>query len=105
MAEIDGDLAIDADLVAVGAEDVARFDNDLAPTLALLDARAAHDAPPVQHTVVSARLLAKVVLILSEILGRDELPRKESRSLESSLGAAAGCRLYGSHRDSPSKAM
>jgi hypothetical protein len=81
-AKVDRHLTIDDDLIAVGSEDVAWLDDHLADAVTPAHTRAAHDAPAMQHSVVSPVLLTEILLILGEIVGCDELSREEARPLQ-----------------------
>jgi len=69
---------LDEDLVAVGTEDVARFDDDLAGVGRVChDPGAADDAPAMQQPIVAQGFVAEVDLVLRQVIGGYQLAREE----------------------------
>src|SRR5262249_35926500 len=115
--QVDLSHAIEDDLVAVRAEDVALFDLHLprkeqsARVSGLwvrhrTDQRAAHYARSVQQTVVPTHSIAEVVLLEGQIVRRDQLAWIIARELRDSAIAAGRRRAtairFHVHRSSPS---
>ena len=82
LAEVECDVAVDHDLVALGPEDVARGDDDLlAPSPGTT--HAPHTMPQPWSMRLCRRCFSrKVPLVLREVVGTDELAREEPRALQ-----------------------
>src|SRR3954447_3945416 len=79
-ADVDRRRLLDRDFVAVGPKGVAGCDHQLRPLRCQLEA--GDDPPAMQHPIVPPQLLAKVLLLLRQVVDSQKLPWEEARTFE-----------------------
>ncbi len=81
-AHVEAYIVADDDLIAAGREDGALLYDDHPFLFRVIKRGAAHHSPAVKVSVVSAELFEKVVLVECQVVGRNDLPRKETWTLQ-----------------------
>jgi hypothetical protein len=93
--EVNAEAPVDEDLVALRSEHIAGLDTHRPVGLSRPDLTATHHSPAVEQAVVTTQFGAEVFLLLSQVVGSEQLTREIAHPLQVRHSTSVTCHRTG----------